>query len=394
MQYQEPAGLPEPDSRSAAHSSKVSEYIAHRIRESGGSISFAEFMHDALYAPGLGYYSAGTVKFGAAGDFVTAPEISPVFGRVLARQVAEVLRDLGQGDVLEFGAGSGKLAVDVLEALSNLDALPDRYRILEVSPDLQERQRKRMEAELPDLVGRIEWLSGLPRRFSGVVIANEVLDAMPVERFRRTDAAVLQQRVKLDNGRFCAFYEEAPQLLASKVRSIEDELGRELEAGYESEVSLSVPAWIGDLAGAIEQGFIFLLDYGCARREYYNVDRSAGWMRCHYRHRAHDDPLILPGIQDITAWVDFTAVAEAAVNAGLEISGYLPQSLFIAGGGLDHELATFDTLSLEQQLALSAQIKTLTLPGEMGENVKCMALRRGPIDTPSAFRMGDRTHTL
>ena len=394
MQYHEPAGLPEPDSESAAHSRRASEFIADKIREAGGSISFAEFMHHALYAPGLGYYSAGPVKFGAAGDFVTAPEISPVFGRVVARQVAEVLSGLERGDVLEFGAGSGKLAVDVLRTLSQLDELPHRYRILEVSPDLVDRQRKLIESELPDLVDLVEWVRDLPSRFTGVIVANEVLDALPVERFRRSDVAVLQQRVTYENQRFRTVYEDAPPALVDAVDSIEGELGRAFEPGYESEVSLSADAWIGDISKTLEQGLILLFDYGCARREYYASDRSNGWLRCHFRHRAHDDPLILAGIQDITAWVDFTAIAGAAVDEGLEVAGFLPQSLFLAGGGLDEELATFDTLSVEQQLALSAQIKTLTLPGEMGENVKCMALRRGTIDAPSAFRIGDRTHTL
>ena len=394
MQYQEPAGLPQPDSQSAAHGRRVREYIASRIETAGGSISFAEFMHHALYAPGLGYYSAGSVKFGDAGDFVTAPEISPVFGRVLARQAAEVLHCLEHGDILEFGAGSGKLAVDVLRALGDLDTLPDRYRILEVSPDLQDRQRALFESELPGLVERIEWVPELPQKFSGVMIANEVLDALPVERFRRTGSAILQQRVSLDNDGFQTTFEEAPGRLADAVRSIESDLGGALEPGYTSEVSLGARAWVGEVAEVLEQGVILLLDYGCARREYYASDRSTGWLRCHFRHRAHDNPLILAGVQDITAWVDFTGVAEAAVDAGLAIAGYLPQSMFLAGAGLDKELAVFDALSIEQQLALSAQVKTLTLPGEMGENVKCMALRRGQVDTPSAFRAGDRTHTL
>jgi SAM-dependent MidA family methyltransferase len=394
MHYEEPTGLPEPDSDSAAHSRRVSEYIADRIEASGGSISFAEFMQHALYAPGLGYYTAGSVKFGEAGDFVTAPEISPVFGRVLARQCADVLDSIANAEILEFGAGSGKLAVDVLSKLEELGSLPGRYRILEVSADLQDRQRSLIESRLPGLTGLVEWITELPSSFDGVVFANEVLDAMPVERFQRTDNAILQQRVALESGSFRFTCEQAPDLLADVVLAIEQDLGRQLQPGYVSEVSLATGAWIADVGAMLGQGCIFLFDYGCSRREYFAEDRSAGWLRCHFRHRAHDNPLVLAGIQDITAWVDFSAVADAAVHSKLEIAGYLPQSMFLLGGGLEQELASFDVLAVEQQLALSGQIKTLTLPGEMGENVKCMALRRGATETPTAFRLGDRTHTL
>jgi SAM-dependent MidA family methyltransferase len=394
MQYTQHAGLPDPDEASAAHSRRVVDFMAGKIREAGGSISFAEFMQHALYAPGLGYYSAGATKFGAAGDFVTAPEISPVFGRILARQCAEVLRQVDGGSILEFGAGSGKLALDLLQALEELDALPDRYRILEVSADLQGRQEQMLASSTPHLVDRVEWLADMPRSHSGVVIANEVLDAMPVERFERTRDGVLQCRVGGDAQGFRLETQAAPDRLADAVARIEEDIGRELPPGYVSETSLGVSTWVSDLAGALETACVFLFDYGGSRREMFAEDRSDGWLRCHFRHHAHNDPLVLAGIQDITAWVDFTAVAVAAVDNEVRIAGYLPQSMFLAGGGLDEELRTFGQLSVDQQLALSVQIKTLTLPGEMGEYIKCMGLLKGPVSAPSAFRLGDRTHTL
>ncbi|MGB5164844.1 MAG: SAM-dependent methyltransferase [Woeseiaceae bacterium] len=394
MQYTEQAGLPRPDDLSAEHSRQVAASIIARIRQAGGSIGFAEYMQAALYEPGLGYYAAGASKFGADGDFVTAPEISSVFGRVLARQVAEVLRKLDGGSVLEFGAGSGKLAVDLLLALEALDALPQHYLILEVSADLQQRQQQRLQREVPQHADRVRWLSDLPSAHSGVIIANEVLDAMPVERFTCSKNGVLQQRVEVTAGGLGFTAVAAPPQLAAAVSAIEQDLGAPLAAGYTSEVSLGAAPWIADIAAMLEQGVVFLIDYGCSRREYYATDRADGWLRCHFRHHAHDNPLILPGVQDITAWVDFTAVAAAAVDAGLTVAGYQSQAMFLAGGGLQQELQGLTELAPEQQLALSAQVKTLTLPGEMGEKFKCMALSRGIAAAPSAFMLGDRTHTL
>ena len=394
MQYTRHPGLPEPDSISAGHSRRVEQYIAERISDSGGSISFAEFMHHALYAPGLGYYAAGSTKFGPAGDFVTAPEISPLFGRLIARQCASVMAQLDGASVLEFGAGSGRLAVAILTRLEELGSLPERYRILEVSADLCERQQALLQQHIPHLCDRIEWLDRVPARHSGMVIANEVLDAMPVERLRRERHGVAQQRVGLKNGTFELVYEAADSKLTSVVLQLEREIGRQLEPGFIIDVSLGIRPWIEALAVALRHGCALLFDYGVSRREYLAPDRGDGWLRCHFRHRAHDNPLLYAGIQDITAWVDFTAVAEAAVEHGMRVAGYVPQSMFLAGAGLDDELQGMASLSAEQQLALSAQIKTLTLPGEMGENIKCMGLLKGPVDRPPAFELGDRTHTL
>ena len=394
MQHEYDFTLPQPDAPSAEHSAECAAYIGERIRDSGGSISFAEFMHYALYAPGLGYYSAGTRKFGADGDFVTAPEISPLFGRVLARQCANVLEHVVDGSVLEFGAGSGKLAVDMLRALSKLDALPAEYRIIEVSADLRERQQRLLQEEVPEFADKVVWLDRMPDAHRGVVIANEVLDALPVERFLIRDGAVRQLRVANELDEFVFVDEAAPGILVDAVRAIEHDIAAELPNNYVSEIALSAPGWIADIAGTLQHGFAFLFDYGLGRAEYYAGDRNEGWLRCHFRHRAHSDPLILPGIQDLTAWVDFSAVAAAAVEHGLEVAGYVSQTLFLLGGGLDKEIGDLAELPLESQLEQSKQIKILTLPGEMGENVKCIGLVRGDIPWPDAFESADRTHTL
>jgi SAM-dependent MidA family methyltransferase len=386
--------LPEPDEESAAHSCRVAEHIGKRINEEGGSISFAEFMQHALYAPGLGYYVSGTTKFGADGDFVTAPEISPLFGQVLARQVAAVLAQLDDGQILELGAGSGVLAATILRKLEVLNALPDRYYILEVSADLTQRQHQHLRTEAPDLAARVEWLSELPDDFSGVIVANEVADALPVERFTKSGGLLKQIRVASENGSFRWQQAAAPDLLAAAVDDIEKEIGGQLPDNYQSEICLALSPWIKNLVKSLQEGFIFLFDYGITRREFYAPDRHEGWLRCHYRHRAHSDPLILPGIQDLTAWLDFSALAAAAVEGGAGIAGFVSQAHFLINGGLQEELADFTSLPVKEQLELSRQTKLLTLPGEMGENFKCIGLSRGDITAPVAFRESDRAHML
>ena len=394
MQAHRPPSLPEPDPDTAAHSAEAESWIRERIGEAGGSISFAEYMHHALYAPGLGYYTAGSTKFGEAGDFITAPEVSSIFGRVLARQCAEVLAQVEGGAILEYGAGSGKLAVDMLRALEELDALPAAYLILEVSPDLRERQEIYVRDCLPQFAELVAWIDDVPDSHRGVILANEVLDSMPVERFVRRDEGVMQVCVTMGDGGFELVEKPAPGHLAGYVANVEKHLGAQLPDGYTSEVCLAFGPWIGGMAHALKQGVAFVFDYGVSRREYFAPDRSDGWLRCYFRHFAHDNPLILPGVQDLTAWVDFTSVATAAVAQGLEIAGYATQAQFMLGGGLDAEMQGFDALPLEEQVALSGKVKTLTLPGEMGERFKCLALSKGAIATPSAFKRADRAHTL
>ena len=392
-----PPSLPHPDPLSAAQSRKATDHIRARIDEAGGSISFAEFMHHALYAPGLGYYTAGTTKFGEEGDYVTAPEVSSVFGRVLARQCAEVLDQLDQlegGVILEYGAGSGKLAVDMLAALARRGSLPSRYLILEVSPDLRERQEVYICEHLPLYADLVEWVDDVPDGLRGVIVANEVLDSIPVERFVRRAAGVMQLRVVAGEDGLGFVEAPAPENLRHYVSVVEKDLGYSLPNGYMSEVCLATSPWIGGMSHALRKGVAFLFDYGVTRREYYAPGRSDGWLRCHYRHRAHNNPLILPGIQDLTAWVDFSSVAVAAVAQGFDIAGYSAQAQFLMSGGLDEELQYIASLPVEERVQLSQQIKTLTLPGEMGERFKCIALRKGSIATPTAFEIAERAHTL
>lgn len=393
MQLEAPSSLPEPDTESAAHSEQCADFLRARMEEAGGSISFAEYMQHALYAPGLGYYAAGARKFGAQGDFVTAPEVSPIFANVVARQCAEVFGQTGTAAILEFGAGSGRLAVDMLSKLETLGALPDIYKILEVSPDLRERQERLLQAEVPEHLERVKWVNAIPAQHCGVIIANEVLDALPVERFTRRDA-VHQQRVRANSGKFEFVEAEAPPHLVDAVSAIEADLGDRLPDGFTSEVSLGASGWVSEVIAALQSGMAFLFDYGVSRREYYAAERTDGWLRCHFRHHAHSDPLIMPGIQDITSWVDYTRVAEAAVSGGGDIAGYVNQAQFLTGGGLDIEIQDMMELPTKQQMKLSAQVKLLTLPGEMGEYFKCLGVSRGSIVPPTAFRIKDRTHTL
>lgn len=386
--------LPAPHPDSLRHSARVAESLKKAIGAAGGSISFGEFMQHVLYAPGLGYYVAGARKFGSDGDFVTAPEVSPLFGKVVASQCREVLSAIPGGNILELGAGSGALAVQILGKLQAIDCLPERYQILDVSADLRQRQQQLISTQLPALSGRVEWLQQLPESFRGVVVANEVADALPVERFVKTDGGIAQLRVGCSDTGFSWQQAEAPGWLQTGVRSIEKYIGRELPSGYLSEFSPALHGWIGDIANSLQDAVVLLFDYGVARHEYYAPDRHTGWLRCYFRHHAHDDPLLYPGIQDVTAWVDFTGVAEAAVAAGMEVGGYVSQSQFLLQGGLADELAGFEQLDQVRQYELSRAVKLLTLPGEMGEHFKCMALSKGRAKVPEAVTSGDRTHVL
>jgi SAM-dependent MidA family methyltransferase len=392
MQAESALSLPAPDAVSDAHSRAVEAFIAGQVRDNGGFISFAEFMQHALYAPGLGYYVCGKTKFGPDGDFVTAPEVSSLFGRVVALQIAPTLKELGDADVLEVGAGSGKLAVDVLKKLAELDALPLRYRILEVSPELAARQREMLAQRVPALAERVEWLADWPAAFRGVVLANEVLDALPAERFRRDVDGVSQLGVTMEAGRLVGATRPAPSFLEGDVVAIEDELGSRFPPDYVSETAPAASHWVSDLAAHLDSALVLLFDYGLPQSDYYAPDRNGGWLRCHFRHRAHDNPLILPGIQDITAWVDFSRVAHAGVDAGLTLAGYLPQAQFLLHGGLAEELAAAGP---EAALALPREIKLLTLPGEMGEHFKAMGFVTGTdVRAPAVFAMADHSHRL
>ncbi len=368
--------LPPPDGAAQAHSERLIEHIRAEMAAAGGRLSFARFMELALYAPGLGYYSAGSAKLGEAGDFITAPELSPLFSRCLARQSAEVLAVLGGGDLLEFGAGTGVMAADILAELERLECLPERYLILELSADLRQRQRTTLAQRLPHLVGRVEWLEGLPEAgFRGVVLANEVLDAMPVHRFCIQQGKAKELFVTWAEERFSF---EADTIAGRELQAALDTLlgTTTLPEGYASEINLRAREWVHSIAAVLERGTALLVDYGFPRHEYYHLERHHGTLMCHYRHRAHSDALILPGLQDITAHVDFTAVADAALEAGLQVAGFASQANFLIANGL-LELAAETEGDQQAQLEAAAQVKRLTMPGEMGELFKVMALSRG-----------------
>ena len=386
--------LPELDADEAAHSAQLEARIRAEIESVGGWISFARYMEMALYEPGLGYYSAGARKFGSAGDFITAPEVAPVFSRCLASQCAEVLAALGGGDVLEFGAGSGSMAAAMLAEFEVLGHLPGRYRILDVSADLRERQRAAIEAAVPHLLERVEWLDRWPAPFTGVVVANEVLDAMPIERFAWRGGSVEALGVSVHDGAFRWAAVPASGELRDRVERIRAEVGADWPDGYVSEVGLGLDAWLTAAAATLDRGVMLFVDYGLPRRELYSPERSSGTLLCHFRHRFHDDPFVRVGLQDITAWVDFTAVAEAAQSAGLDVAGYTTQAHFLIGNGLSRHLADVSNVDLVQRVNLSRQVMLLTLPGEMGERFKAIALAKG-CDVPlSGFEVRDLRHTL
>ncbi|MFZ5483234.1 MAG: class I SAM-dependent methyltransferase [Pseudomonadota bacterium] len=383
------AGLPPPDPEALAHSQALVRLIAEHIRASGGWISFADYMHLALYAPGLGYYSAGARKFGAQGDFVTAPELTPLFGEALATQVAQVLRVCG-GDVLELGAGSGRLAVDVLLALERMECVPQLYHILEVSPDLRQRQRALLAEAAGHLLGRVNWLDSLPEQITGVVLGNEVLDAMPVHLFGVRDGQLFERGCSLDAAGQCV-WQDRP--LTSGVLH-ESALQLPLSGGdYLSEINLAAPALVQSLSDRLVQGMILFIDYGFPRAEYYHHDRDQGTLVCHYRHRMHDDPLRAPGLTDITAHVDFTAVADAGLAAGLSVAGYTQQAHFLVNCGLLGLLEKLTPGSMPY-LKAAARVNTLLQPSEMGELFKAMALTKGLDEPLIGFVQGDKRHTL
>ena len=386
--------LPLPSPPELALSAELASLIHREIAAASGSIPFSRFMELCLYAPGLGYYSAGQRKFGAGGDFVTAPEISPLFGRCLARSCGELLQSLGSGDILEFGAGSGQLAIDLLGELEAMDCLPDRYLVLERSAELRERQQQAIRRCLPQLLDRVSWIDALPAAgFRGVMLANEVLDAMSVERFQWDGNNAVLFHVRSEGDGF-AWQLQAGETSAATA-AIESCCGDcNLSAGYISEFNTSLRPWLQTVADCLEQGMVLLIDYGCPQHELFHQQRSSGTLMCHYRQHAHADPLLWPGLQDITAHVNFTAVAEAAVTAGLDVAGYTTQAYFLLDCGLeDYLLQSGETDSMDY-LQAAQQAKTLILPGEMGERFKCIGLTRDTDIPVPGFRLQDQRERL
>jgi SAM-dependent MidA family methyltransferase len=366
--------LPPPSPAALEVSAELTRVIRAEIRAAGGWLDFARYMELALYAPGLGYYSAGSTKLGPSGDFVTAPELSGLFGRALARTLRAELARTPAPVILELGAGSGALAGEILDALADLNT---SYLILEPSADLRERQGR----ALARFAGRVSWLDRLPERPNvHAIVANEVLDALPVARFAKRGARVVPRGV-VENGDAFAWADGPERAdLTEAVGALERALGALLPDGYESEVALQLPAWIASVASALERGCLLLVDYGLVRREFYHPQRSSGTLISHYRHRAHADPFRFPGLQDLSAWVDFSACADAARAAGLEVAGFTTQAQFLlATLAADPLLVDADAATLQERSAL----KTLLLPGEMGERFKVLLLRKGASSDPS-----------
>jgi SAM-dependent MidA family methyltransferase len=383
--------LPIPSSEALAHSEALCALIRDEIAAAKGWISFARFMERALYAPGLGYYSGGSQKFGQAGDFVTAPEISPLFGRTLAAQVAQIMA-ASAPEILEPGAGTGALAADLLLELEEMGHLPERYRILELSGELRERQRATLDRRAPHLLPRVSWLERLPETFSGVVLANEVLDAMPVLLAHWTDAGIFERGVVLGaEGAFA--WEDRPATIA--LLAAAEKLP--VRAPYLSEIALAAGAWVAEWGRILQTGALLLIDYGFPEREYYHPQRNQGTLMCHYRHHAHGEPFHLPGLTDITAHVDFTAVVDAGAAAGLDLLGYAGQGQFLLNCGLTRTLERHtpaEGTAGSHYLRLASGVQKLISPSEMGELFKVMVLGRGIEEPLLGFLMGDRSHTL
>ena len=377
----------------AQHCAQMREYLREQIAVAGW-LSFERFMEMALYAPGLGYYSAGAHKLGSGGDFTTAPELSRLFGGCVARQCAEILDALGGGSILEIGAGSGRLAADILLRLETLGALPDRYWILEISADLRERQRSHLARHLPHLLERVHWLDQPPKAsFDGVVLANEVLDALPVTRFRWYRDRVEELGVVIDDGRFTWEPRPASPAVAEACQRLA-KAGGGWDDGYVSEYCPRLIAWTHSVTHSLRTGAVLWFDYGLPRSQYYLPERHEGTLLCHFRHRAHGDPFLYPGLQDITAWVDYTLLAEACRAAGFALTGFTTQSHLLAGLKIDQEMQVIAGDDANQFARLANQARQLMLPGEMGERFKAMAWLRG-LDLPlSGFSLQDLRHTL
>lgn len=361
------------------------------IKAAGGWISFARFMELALYAPGLGYYAAGARKFGADGDFVTAPEVSSLFGQCLAVTIADVLRQTG-GDVLELGPGSGKLAKDILLALAEMNAPPERYLLLEVSADLRERQQQNMATLPAALSQRAHWLAELPKDFTGIIIANEVLDVIPVHLLTWRDGQWLERGVALrgDQSADQFVWRDVPiddaDLLKASNNICDNYLGANPPDGYLTEYAPAVGGLVTSLAQSLQRGALLLIDYGFRGAEFYHRDRSTGTLMCHYRHFAHPDPFRYPGLQDITAHVDFSDVADAGIAAGLTLAGYTTQANFLLASGLTDRVARVDSRNAVEYLPLTNQVQRLVSPAEMGEFFKVIGFERGGVEIPAMSR--------
>lgn len=385
--------LPTPSADAKIHSEQLASLIQHTIKKAGGWIDFAEFMQLALYATALGYYSAGSQKFGKTGDFVTAPEISPLFAQTLSNQIAQVLRKTN-GDILELGAGTGKLAADILLTLAQLEpelkSVPTQYFILEVSDHLRQVQLETLQKKLPkELMQRVVWLNVLPAAFDGVVIGNEVLDAIPVHLVHTTPQGLCERGVVFDGEGFA--FQDMP-LTEKHLLEAVNKLN--LPNGYITEICPAASGLIASLANMLQHGIILMIDYGFAAREYYHPQRNQGTLMCHYQHYAHIDPLINVGLQDITAHVDFTGIAYAGVNHGLALSGFCSQAQFLMNCGILDVMSQVSPQDMARYAPLAAAAQKLLSPAEMGDLFKVIAFSKGFEEALIGFVSGDKSHTL
>ncbi len=384
--------LPQPSPEALAQSGQLVDRLRSLIEAQGGWISFATYMAEALYTPGLGYYSGGAHKFGPGGDFITAPELTPLFGQALASQVQQIM-DLSAPQVIEAGAGAGRLAADLLLELERRGALPERYAILEVSGELRERQFDTLAAKVPHLASRVHWLDGLPEQFSGALVANEVLDVMPVHLIAWRPEGIFERGVALgDEGNFVW----ADKPATGKVAEAAAALGLALpeEGEYVSELNLAGRAWVAEWAARLDQGAMLLVDYGYPRAEYYLPSRSTGTLLCYSRHHPHGDPFLWPGLNDLPAFVDFTAIAEAAFDAGLDVLAYTDQANLLFNCGVLECLARRAPEEGADYIRAAKALQRLTGPHEMGELFKVIALGRGISQPLIGFLRGDRLHAL
>ncbi|WP_144157519.1 class I SAM-dependent methyltransferase [Paraburkholderia sp. BCC1885] len=390
----QPDSLPAPGPTALAQSETLAAQIRAEIAEAGGWLPFDRYMERALYAPGLGYYGGGSVKFGRrpedGSDFVTAPELSPLFAATLARPVAQALEASGTRNLMEFGAGTGKLAAGLLKALDALGAQFDTYSIVDLSGELRERQRATLEADVPALAARVRWLDALPEQFEGVLIGNEVLDAMPVRLFAHTGAIWHERGVIVrDGGEFD--FEDRPVTRAEDAEFLQE---IEAEGDYVTETHDAARAFARTICTMLTRGAALLIDYGFPRHEYYHAQRAGGTLMCHYRHRAHSDPFVYPGLQDITAHVEFTGIAEAGVETGADLLGYTSQARFLLNAGITEVLGEIDPTDTKRFLPAANSVQKLLSEAEMGELFKVIAFSRGIEETLDAFASGDRTHSL
>jgi len=383
--------LPTPDAEALAYSVALTHRLVAEVGKAGGWVGFDRFMDLALYAPGMGYYSGGARKFGAAGDFVTAPELSSAFSQTLGAQAAQILA-LSAPQVIEVGAGSGRLAADLLLELERRGALPERYAILDLSGELRARQHATIAERAAHLVDRVAWLDRLPVRFDGLVLANELLDAMPVHLIAWRSEGICERGVAWQDEQFVWIDRPAHGRLLERAEALAAEYA--IPPGYLSEICLAAPAWVSAWAGILGRGALLLIDYGFPRREYYHPQRDAGTLMCHYRHYAHGEPFYLPGLQDITAHVDFTAIVEAGCAAGLDLLGYTTQATFLFNCGLTEVMARTPADDPARYLPLANAAQKLISPAEMGELFKVIALGKGIAEPLLGFLRGDRSATL